>query len=171
MPGEKAALSRIRYKGLRRFSLAIAGVGFSLLASPKTFGQTIAPPSTTTASPTPTAAPTEAERVIVTGSNIPTAQEVGPNPVDVLNRNTIDKAGERTTEQLIRNLTVAGPNGVPTSNNPTGTAGASSISLRGFDASSTLVLIDGRRVAPYPLGTDTGAVTFVDLHSIPRAAH
>ncbi len=71
---------------------------------------------------------------------------------------------------MVRNLTVAGPNGVPTSNNGTGTAGASSISLRGFDASSTLVLIDGLRVAPYPLGTDNGAVTFVDLNSIPKAA-
>jgi hypothetical protein len=29
-----------------------------------------------------TNAVTELERVIVTGSNIPTAEEVGPNPVD-----------------------------------------------------------------------------------------
>ena len=68
-------------------------------------------------------------------------------------------AGSATTAELIRNLTVAGPNGVPTSNNGTGTTpGASSISLRGFDASSTLTLIDGRRVAPYPFGTGNGAV-------------
>ena len=125
----------------------------------------------TAASPAPAEANAEAERVIVTGSNIPTAQEVGPNPVDILTRDRIDKAGERTTEELVRNLTVAGPNGVPASNNGAGfTPGASSISLRGFDASSTLVLIDGRRVAPYPLGTDNGAVTFVDLNSIPKAA-
>jgi iron complex outermembrane recepter protein len=125
----------------------------------------------TGASPTPSAAPAEAERVIVTGSNIPTASEVGPNPVDIINREQIDKAGERTTAELVRNLTVAGPNGVPSSNNGAGlTPGASSISLRGFDASSTLVLIDGHRVAPYPLGTDNGAVTFVDLNSIPKAA-
>lgn len=72
---------------------------------------------------------------------------------------------------MIRSLTVAGPNGVPPSNNGAGfTPGASAISLRGFDASSTLVLIDGHRVAPYPLGTDNGAVTFVDLNSIPRGA-
>ncbi len=113
----------------------------------------------------------EAERVIVTGSNIPTAGEVGPNPVQTIDRDLIEKSGERTTEELIRNLTVAGPNGVPSSNNGAGfTPGASSISLRGFDASSTLTLINGRRVAPYPLGTGNGAVTFVDLNSIPRAA-
>jgi len=43
--------------------------------------------------------------------------------------------------------------------------------LRGFDASSTLVLLDGRRLAPYPVaGGATGGVTFVDLNSIPKAA-
>ena len=109
--------------------------------------------------------------MIVTGSNIPTAGEVGPNPVETINRDAMDKAGERTTEELVRDITLAGPNGVPTSNNGDGrTPGASSISLRGFDASSTLVLIDGHRVAPYPLGTDNGAVTFVDLNSLPLAA-
>ena len=107
----------------------------------------------------------------MTGSNIPTAEEVGPNPVLVLNRDLIEKSGERTAEELIRNTTVAGPNGVPTSNNGAGnTPGASSVSLRGFDPSDTLVLIDGRRIAPYPVGTGNGAQTFVDLNSIPRAA-
>ena len=113
----------------------------------------------------------ETEQVIVTGSNIPTAEEVGPNPVLTINRDLIDKSGERTTEELIRDSTVAGPNGVPSSNNGSGfTPGASSISLRGFDASDTLTLINGHRVAPYPVGTANGAITFVDLNSIPRAA-
>ena len=152
-------------------TIALMSVGVCLLGIPKTFGQAVAPASMTAPSPAPAAATAEAERVIVTGSNIPTASEVGPNPVDIINRDQIDKAGERTTAELVRNLTVAGPAGVPASNNGTGpTPGASSISLRGFDASSTLVLIDGLRVAPYPLGTDNGAVTFVDLNSIPRAA-
>src|SRR6185369_7762314 len=35
----------------------------------------------------------EAERVIVTGSNIPTAEEVGPNPVLSYNRDIIEKSG------------------------------------------------------------------------------
>ncbi len=112
----------------------------------------------------------EAERVIVTGSNIPTAEEVGPNPVLNINRDLIDKAGERNAETLIRNLPVANANGVPTSNNNTGfTPGASSVSLRGFDPSATLVLVDGRRVAPYPVGQG-GTQAFIDLNSIPRAA-
>ncbi|MEP7072303.1 MAG: TonB-dependent receptor [Verrucomicrobiota bacterium] len=150
-----------------RLGLTVAG--FILFPVSTTFGQDSTPsPAEEVAG---NSAVAEVERVIVTGSNIPTAAEVGPNPVQTITRDLIDKSGERTTEELIRNLTVAGPNGVPSSN--TGnqlTSGASSISLRGFDASSTLTLIDGRRVAPYPLGTSNGAVTFVDLNSIPRAA-
>ena len=67
---------------------------------------------------------------------------------------------------------MANANGVPISNNATGfTPGASSISLRGFDTSATLTLIDGRRVAPYPIGAgDNGTQSFVDLNSIPSAA-
>src|SRR5438874_1936901 len=58
-----------------------------------------------------------AERVIVTGSNIPTAEEVGPNPVLDYNRDVILKSGDRTTEEFLRNLPVANATGVPVSNN------------------------------------------------------
>ena len=112
------------------------------------------------------------ERVIVTGSNIPTAQEVGPNPVLNINRDLINKSGEQTAEELLRNLPVANANGVPISNNENGSntaVGAATIALRGFDARATLILLNGRRVAPYPIG-NKGKVVFVDLNSIPQAA-
>ncbi len=114
----------------------------------------------------------EAERIIVTGSNIPSAEEVGPNPVQFITRDYIDKSGERTLEQLLRDLPAAGANGVPTSNNAIpASRGASSISLRGFGPSATLVLIDGRRVAPFPAGAGgTNTETFIDLNTIPGAA-
>jgi outer membrane receptor protein involved in Fe transport len=112
----------------------------------------------------------ETERIIVTGSNIPTAQEVGPNPVLNINRDLINKSPERTAEEIIKDLPVANGGGVPISNNGTGfTPGASAISLRGLGPQYTLVLIDGRRLAPYPIGTG-GVVSFFDLRSIPEAA-
>ncbi len=118
----------------------------------------------------PAGATAEAERIIVTGSNIPTAQEVGPNPVLNINRDLINKSGERTAEELIKNLPVANGGGVPISNNATGfTPGASAISLRGLGPEATLVLIDGRRIAPYPIGNG-GTSSFFDLRSIPEAA-
>jgi iron complex outermembrane recepter protein len=110
----------------------------------------------------------EVERVIVTGSNIPTAQEVGPNPVLILNRDFIDKSGQRTTTtDLLKIQPIANANSVPVQNNATGVGGptgAASVSLRGFDAQATLVLIDGRRVAPYP------GSGFFDLNTIPLPA-
>src|SRR5438132_7299331 len=116
-----------------------------------------------------------AERVIVTGSNIPTAEEVGPNPVDIYNRDTMSKSGERTTEQFLQSIPTVNANVIPQSNNENGSntaVGAASIALRGFDARATLILIDGRRVAPYPTGNNPGLVNvmFVDLNSIPAAA-
>jgi iron complex outermembrane receptor protein len=122
-----------------------------------------------------TGAAATAERVIVTGSNIPTAEEVGPNPVDIYNQESISKSGQRTTEQFLQSLPTVNANVVPQSNNENGSntaVGAATIALRGFDARATLILIDGRRVAPYPTGNNPGLVNvmFVDLNSIPAAA-
>lgn len=174
--------------GKSRAALTIA-LGITLLMAGSAFAQDPTPaaesaaqslnaPGATGAAPAPgsqppsnaTGAVAETERIIVTGSNIPTAQEVGPNPVLNINRDLINKSGERTAEELIKNLPVANGGGVPISNNGTGfTPGASAISLRGLGPQYTLVLIDGRRLSPYPIGTG-GVVSFFDLRSIPEAA-
>src|ERR1044072_2918589 len=46
----------------------------------------------------------EAERVVVTGSHIPTAEEVGPNPVDTYRPQDIEKLGARNTTDLLTKL-------------------------------------------------------------------
>src|SRR5258707_9266927 len=159
--------------GFLRVTLA-ACVGIPLIIASNAFAQNLPPLSTDIgAAPTPAAA--EAARVIVTGSNIPTAEEVGPNPVDTYNRENINKSGEFTTEQFLQSLPIANANIIPTSNNENGSntaVGAATIALRGFDARATLILLDGRRVAVYPTGTNPGLlnVMFVDLNSIPQAA-
>ena len=87
----------------------------------------------------------------------------------MINRDLINKSGERTMEELLLSLPVANAQNVPTSNSAaTNAPGASSIALRGFDARATLILLDGRRVAPYPIGLP--GIMFVDLNSIPSAA-
>ena len=45
-------------------------------------------------------------------------------------------------------------------------AGGSGISLRGLNNNATLILIDGHRMAPYPLADD-GSRSFVDISNIP----
>ena len=60
---------------------------------------------------------------------------------------------------------------MPISNNENGSntaVGAATIALRGFDARATLILLDGRRVAPYPTGNRR--VVFVDLNTIPESS-
>src|SRR6476660_8509565 len=119
-----------------------------------------------TGAPAP-GATAEAERVIVTGSNIPTAEEVGPNPVTNLNRDYIQKSGSVDTTQLLKDQPVNNSNAVPTANNGTsqgGPVGFTSVALRGLDPSATLVLLDGRRVTRVLGGT------FVDINTIPLAA-
>jgi hypothetical protein len=72
-----------------------------------------------------------AERVIVTGSNIPTAEEVGPNPVDTYRRDDITRLGVRTPTDLVQRIpTVAGS--AETENINNGGDGSSRIDLRGI---------------------------------------
>src|SRR5437764_4312783 len=158
----------------------VAAIGVPLIMTTSAFGQAGTTAAQSAAGSTqpggqpaagaPTTGAAEAERVIVTGSNIPTAQEVGPNPVLAINRDLIEKSGERQAAELLRDLPVANANGVPVSNNATGfTPGAASVSLRGFTPEATLLLIDGRRVAPYPVG-QAGTLSFQDLFTIPLPA-
>ncbi|MEX0326134.1 MAG: TonB-dependent receptor [Puniceicoccaceae bacterium] len=115
----------------------------------------------------------ELEAVTVTGSLIPqtvTALEAGALPVTIIGREEIEARGFNNAAELLQNMTVANGGAVPIANNATGfTAAASSVSLRGLGSDATLVLINGRRVAPYPIGTG-GTTAFVDLNSIPVSA-
>src|ERR1043166_4347408 len=89
--------------GVIRFAV-VAAFGLPLIIATSAFGQAgttgaqTATGSTQTggqpAAGAPTTGTAEAERVIVIGSNIPTAEEVGPNPVLALNRDLIEKSGE-----------------------------------------------------------------------------
>ncbi len=161
-PMEKLMITNMLNKfGSLRVAL-VASVGpavAGLIFASSAFAQNPAPPPPPPppgAAPAPAPAAAEVERVIVTGSNIPTAEEVGANPVFSLNRDLINKSGQgNTVEDLLKTQSVIGANSIPASNNGVaqlGPSGTSSISLRGFDPSASLVLIDGRRVAPFPGG-------------------
>src|SRR5262245_22556590 len=55
--------------------------------------------------------------VIVTGSLIPTAEEVSPNPVFIINRDLINKSGAgTTTEQLLQRQPVMNGANIPVQN-------------------------------------------------------
>src|SRR5436853_4687998 len=134
-----------------RVALA-AAVAFPLIIAMSARAQEPAPPPPTTGSNiapnagAPAASEATAERVIVTGSNIPTAEEVGPNPVDTYRRDDITRLGVRTPTDLVLRIPAStGSN--TTENNTNGGDGSTRISLRGIDPKETLVLQDGRRLA------------------------
>src|SRR5438270_12094906 len=112
----------------------VASVGFPFIVASNAFAQAAPPPPGAAAAPAPAA---EVERVIVTGSLIPTAEEVGPNPVFSLNRDLINKSGAgTTTEQLLQRQPVMNGANIPVNNNGTGQSGptgAAALALRGLD--------------------------------------
>jgi len=106
------------------------------------------------------------DRVVVTGSNIPRAEVEGPSPVQVITGDELKKSGYTTVSEVLRDITANGQGTLSTGFNQAFAAGASGISLRGLTVGATLVLIDGHRMAPYPL-SDDGQRPFVDIGSIP----
>ncbi len=159
----------------------VAGAGFALIAasasaqnpSPTPAGEgapgSAAASSGANAPATGGSATTaEAERVIVTGSNIPTAEEVGPNPVDTYRAEDIVKLGVRTTTDLQQKIPAA-TGGQINENIANGGDGRVEINLRGLGPKETLILVDGRRLAPRLNGSALGGQS-VDVNVIPFAA-
>ncbi|HHW4684853.1 MAG TPA: TonB-dependent receptor [Xylella sp.] len=106
------------------------------------------------------------ERITVTGSNIPRTDTETASPVQVLTREDIARSGRTTVGEYLQTLTVDGQGSIPKTFGNGFAMGGTGISLRGLGAGSTLVLINGRRVASYGLADD-GQKMFVDLSTIP----
>ena len=116
---------------------------------------------------TPAADSGTGEAVIITGSNIKRTDYEGPQSVVVYDNARIQRLGVTTVNDLIRRLpqTAAGfSEAVNTGSSFS--PGAAAGSLRGLGESATLVLINGRRIAPFALPQE-GTTSFYDLNSIP----
>jgi len=112
------------------------------------------------------------QRVEITGSSIKRIAKEGALPLEIISRKQMEDQGIVTAEQLIANLNVNGngsdnlaSNSDVTTGAQRGNNGASSANLRGQGADSTLVLLNGRRVATYGMKGSA-----VDLNAIPFAA-
>ena len=93
--------------------------------------------------------------VIVTGSNIPTAEEVGPQPVDIYRRADIFRFGARSATDFVQKLPTV--TGISINENVNdGGDGHVEVDLRGIGARETLVLQDGRRLAPVGFAREIG---------------
>lgn len=109
------------------------------------------------------------ETVIVTGSNIRRADTETAAPVQIVTREDIDRTGKTTLAEYLQTLTMDGQGSVPKSFGTGFAPGGAGLSLRGLGASSTLVLLNGRRIAPFGLADD-GQKIFTDISVMPLEA-
>jgi iron complex outermembrane receptor protein len=112
----------------------------------------------------------ESQRIEITGSSIKRIDAETALPVQVLTRQDIQKSGATNVEQLMLTIGANTSSGAQMANAASGatTGSISSISLRGLTSIRTLVLVNGRRVAPYGIGFVGDSVS-VDVGSIPIA--
>ncbi|HEX7517037.1 MAG TPA: TonB-dependent receptor [Chthoniobacterales bacterium] len=135
--------------GSFRSALAV-GVGLPLLVAASAYAQ----------APKPSPAATEAttERVIVTGSYIPTAETESALPVTVYTAEVLQKQGANTPVEGLRQLPSFVGNAA-TENDSNGGDGTANINLRGIGPENTLTLVNGRRT-----------FNFNDINAIPIGA-
>lgn len=106
------------------------------------------------------------QRVEITGTNIKRAQAETASPVQVITRADLEKSGKTTVAEYLQSLSVDGAGSLPTGFGNGFAAGSTAISLRGLGATSTLVLLNGRRMASFGRADD-GQKTFTDISTIP----
>ena len=111
------------------------------------------------------------ERVEITGSSIKRIDAETALPVQVITREQIQKTGATNVEQLLQTISAISSSGGLTASSASGatTGGISAVSLRGLSSLRTLVLLNGRRIAPYGVGFTQDSVS-VDVNSIPLSA-
>ncbi len=162
----------VRALGFRRTAL-VASVALPLVVSFSALAQTPGPSAAAgpSAAPAPQiAGEASAERVIVTGSNIPTAEEVTASPVDTLNTQEIARSGSQDILTVLQkrnpDFTSGGNLGTSNANIASGsTLGGTVISIRGFPS---LTLYEGRRIAD-SAAISAGGAAFSDVSIFPAA--
>jgi iron complex outermembrane receptor protein len=109
------------------------------------------------------------DRLVVTGSHLPRADLETASPVQVITRRDLERSGKATVADYLQTLTADGQGSIPKTFGSGFAAGSTAVSLRGLGASSTLILLNGRRMASFGLADD-GQRVFTDLSTIPMDA-
>ncbi len=111
---------------------------------------------------------TDIETVQVTGSRIPRAQVEGPAPITIVTAEAIKAAGLTSVPDVLKSLSQNNgyTYGQQNTTNAQSTPGAQADDLRGLGPNHTLVLVNGRRVADFPLPLNSRS-NFTDIGNIP----
>ena len=118
---------------------------------------------------TPNADTDNLPEVRITGTSLRRIDAETALPVIVLRRADIERSGARTTTELLQQLPVM--QGVVPTSAVVGTdsKGYASLSIHGLGDAYTLVLLNGQRVAPFGGQLASGALSSVDINTIPLA--
>lgn len=106
--------------------------------------------------------------VIVTGSRIPRASLEGPSAVTVITGDDIAKQGYRNVFDALTNQTQSSGFTTGADYGNTFTPSANTVSLRGLGPNHTLILLNGHRLADFPIAYE-GEVNFTNLANIPSS--
>jgi iron complex outermembrane receptor protein len=116
-----------------------------------------------------TPATAKTEKIEVTGSSIKRIEGESALPVQVITREEIEKGGSTTAAELITKISAnsATLTDGASFSDIAGQRGFNGANLRGIGVSSTLILLNGRRMANF---ASPGGASGVDLNAIPTAA-
>jgi outer membrane receptor protein involved in Fe transport len=98
------------------------------------------------------------EEIVVTGSRIKRRDFNTPSPLTTISSEDIDFSGQATIEETLNQM----PQVMPSFNRASNGSGSANVDLRGLGLGRTLVLLNGRRIAP------SGLDNAVDLNNIPQ---
>jgi outer membrane receptor protein involved in Fe transport len=133
-------------------------------------------PANAPAAARPAAPATESvklEAFAVTGSHLRRSDVETALPVTVIDAAELDLRGAATLAELFETLGIAEPSAITELNvGPQDARGdVASIDLRGLGSGSTLMLINGRRMAPHPISMAENGVPSLapNINSLPRA--
>jgi iron complex outermembrane recepter protein len=108
------------------------------------------------------------QRIEITGSNIKRIDAETSSPVQVIGREEIKRSGAGSIKELIDQLPSATGSLTDLGGSNSFASGASSATLRNLGKTSTLILLNFRRVSPYALADFNE--TFTNLDSLPLDA-
>jgi iron complex outermembrane receptor protein len=121
--------------------------------------------------PAPATPAQKVEKIEVTGSLIKRVDTETPSVVQVITAKDIKESGYGTVEELMRTLTSVDASSLQDGAASGFAGGLATISLRGFGSQGTLVLINGRRIAPVAaVDINFGRGTLINVNTIPIEA-
>ena len=111
------------------------------------------------------------QKVEITGSNIKRTEKEGTSPIQIITAKEIRESGAATVSDFLKKIPSLGSGGALDSVDGGFSKGVATASLRGLGSSSTLILLNGRRMTPSAYANpNEGQSTLYDLNAIPISA-